>query len=51
MLGGLGGCTALSHGFLNPQGPVAGHERELFITASIVLLFVAGPVLVLSTLR
>ncbi len=50
MLGGLGGCTALSHGFLNPQGPVAGHERELFVTVSIVLLFVAGPVLLLTPL-
>ncbi|WP_380782373.1 cytochrome ubiquinol oxidase subunit II [Sphingomonas sp. R86520] len=46
----LGGCTALSHGFLNAQGPVAGHERHLFITVSIVLLFVAGPVLLLTPL-
>jgi cytochrome o ubiquinol oxidase subunit 2 len=50
LLSCLGGCTALSHGFLNPQGPVAGHERDLFITVSIVLLFVAGPVLVLAPL-
>ena len=47
---GLGGCTALSHGFFNPQGPVAGHERDLFVTVSIVLLFVAGPVLLLTPL-
>lgn len=47
---GLGGCTALSHGFLNPQGPVAGHERDLFVTVSIVLLFVAGPVWLLTPL-
>jgi len=46
----LSGCTALSHGFLNPQGPVAGHERDLFITLSIVLTFVAGPVLLLTPL-
>lgn len=47
---GLGGCTALSLGFFNPQGPVAGHERDLFVTVSIVLLFVAGPVLLLTPL-
>ncbi|RMB54878.1 cytochrome bo3 quinol oxidase subunit 2 [Sphingomonas sp. PP-CE-3A-406] len=50
LLACLGGCTALSHGFLNPQGPVAGHERDLFFTVSIVLLFVAGPVLLLTPL-
>ncbi len=47
---GLGGCGALSHGFLNAQGPVAGHERHLFIVVSIVLVFVAGPVLLLTPL-
>lgn len=46
----LGGCTALGHGFLNAAGPVAGHERQLFITVSIVLVFVAGPVLLLTPL-
>jgi cytochrome o ubiquinol oxidase subunit 2 len=46
----LGGCTALSHGFLNAQGPVASDERRLFITVSIVLLLVVGPVLLLTPL-
>lgn len=46
----LGGCSALEHGFLNAAGPVAADERHLFIIASIVLLFVAGPVLVLTPL-
>ncbi|USR01785.1 MULTISPECIES: ubiquinol oxidase subunit II [Sphingomonas] len=40
----------MSLGFFNPQGPVAGHERDLFVTVSIVLLFVAGPVLLLTPL-
>ena len=46
----LSGCGALDHGFLNAQGPVATHERQLYITVSIVLLFVAGPVLLLVPL-
>lgn len=46
----LGGCGALDHGFLNAQGPVAAHERQLYVTVSIVLLFVAGPVLLLVPL-
>ncbi len=50
ILGGLGGCTALSHGFPNPQGPVAGQKRDLFVTVSIMLLSVVGPVLLLTPL-
>ena len=45
---GLCGCSALSHGFLNAAGPVATDERSLFIVVSIVLLFVAGPVVLLT---
>ena len=44
----LGGCSALRLGFLNAAGPVAGGERHLFIVVSIVLIFVAGPVLLLT---
>ncbi|WP_010216335.1 cytochrome o ubiquinol oxidase [Sphingomonas sp. PAMC 26621] len=46
----LCGCSALEHGFLNAAGPVAADERHLFIIVSIVLLFVAGPVLLLTPL-
>ena len=45
-----GGCGALDHGFLNAQGRVAAYERQLHIIISIVLLFVAGPVLLLVPL-
>lgn len=44
----LGGCGALSHGFLNPAGPVAAGERHLFIVVCCVLVFVVGPVLLLT---
>lgn len=44
----LGGCGALDHGFFNAQGPVAADERHLFLVVSAVLLFVAGPVLLLT---
>jgi cytochrome o ubiquinol oxidase subunit 2 len=44
----LGGCDALRLGFLNAAGPVAGGERHLFIIVSIVMIFVAGPVLLLT---
>jgi cytochrome o ubiquinol oxidase subunit 2 len=44
----LGGCNALRLGFLNAAGPVAGGERHLFIIVSIVLIFVVGPVLLLT---
>jgi len=47
---GLGGCAALHHGFLNAAGPVAGGERHLFFIMAIVLVFVAGPVLILTPL-
>jgi cytochrome o ubiquinol oxidase subunit 2 len=44
----LGGCDALRLGFLNAAGPVAGGERHLFIIVAIVMIFVAGPVLLLT---
>lgn len=43
----LGGCEVIGRGFLNPRGPVAEHERDLFLLVAIILLFVAGPVLIL----
>jgi len=47
---GLGGCTSLRHGFLDAAGPVAGGERHLFLIMAVVLVFVAGPVLILTPL-
>jgi cytochrome o ubiquinol oxidase subunit 2 len=46
----LDGCSALRQGFLNPVGPVAGGERHLFVILGVVLVFVAGPVLILTPL-
>lgn len=46
----LCGCGALQHGFLNAAGPTAAGERHLFIVVCIVLVFVAGPVLILTPL-
>lgn len=46
----LAGCTALSHGFLAAAGPVAEHQRHLFVIVAAVLVFVAGPVLLLVPL-
>ena len=44
----LGGCAALNRGFLNAAGPIAGGECHLFLIIAVVLLFVAGPVLILT---
>lgn len=46
----LGGCSALDHGILNAQGPVAHHERHLLLTVSGILLFVWVPVVILVPL-
>ena len=46
----FGGCSALDHGILNAQGPVAGHERQLLLTVSGILLFVWVPVVILVPL-
>ena len=43
----LAACSALDHGFLNAQGPVASQERAFFYIACGILLFVAVPVLIL----
>ncbi|MBA8914139.1 COX aromatic rich motif-containing protein [Methylorubrum thiocyanatum] len=44
----LGGCGVLDHGFLGAAGPVADETRSLFYTVCVILIFVAGPVLVLT---
>lgn len=44
----LSGCGTLSNGFLNPAGTIALQERQLFTIVCIVLLFVIGPVLLLT---
>jgi cytochrome o ubiquinol oxidase subunit 2 len=44
----LGGCSLGQHGFLHAQGPVAGDTRHLFAIVCVILLFVAGPVLLLT---
>ncbi|WP_298089203.1 cytochrome ubiquinol oxidase subunit II [uncultured Sphingomonas sp.] len=46
----LGGCAALSHGFLNAAGPVADNQRHLFALVAVVLAFIAAPVLLLVPL-
>lgn len=40
----LAGCSPFHHGFLAAAGPVADHERHLFVIVCIVMLFVIGPV-------
>lgn len=43
----IGGCAALQHGVVNHAGPVAAQEWHLYLTLAVVLIFVAGPVLLL----
>ena len=38
----------LDHGFLHAAGPVAEHTRGLFLIVCFILIFVAGPVLLLT---
>lgn len=44
----LGGCGVFHHGFLGAAGPVASETRSLFMLVSFILLFVVGPVLLLT---
>ena len=44
----LAGCAALNHGMLAAGGPVMAQERHLFIIVCVVMLFVIGPVLLLT---
>ena len=46
----LSGCASLSSGFLNPAGEIALQERQLFTVVGVVLIFVVGPVLLLTPL-
>ena len=46
----LGGCSVLDHGFMAAAGPVAGQERHLFVIVCFIMLFVIGPVLLLTPL-
>jgi cytochrome o ubiquinol oxidase subunit 2 len=46
----LTGCSPFHHGFLAAAGPVAEHERHLFLIVCIVMLFVIGPVILLTPL-
>ena len=44
----LAGCSPFHHGFLAAAGPVADHERHLFVIVCVVMFFVVGPVLLLT---
>lgn len=46
----LEGCGVLDRGFLSPAGPIAGAIRDEFLLVCLVMLFVIGPVLVLTPL-
>lgn len=46
----LAGCGVLDRGFLSPAGPVAGGIRDEFFLVCLVMLFVIGPVLILTPL-
>lgn len=50
LLPALAGCGAVSLGPMNAAGPVADAERHLYFILSVVLIFVAGPVLLLTPL-
>ncbi len=46
----LGGCDVFSRGFLKPAGPIASATRSEFVLVCLVMLFVIGPVLLLTPL-
>ncbi len=46
----LGGCSALDRGFLSPAGTIAAETRHEFLIVCLVMLFVIGPVLLLTPL-
>ena len=46
----LSGCDALKLGVMNHAGPIAAGEWHLYVIVGIVLIFVAGPVLLLTPL-
>lgn len=44
----LAGCGVLNHGMLAASGPIMAQERHLFLVVCFVMLFVVGPVLLLT---
>ncbi len=46
----LSGCDALKLGVMNHAGPIAASQWHLYVIVGIVLVFVAGPVLLLTPL-
>ena len=44
----LGGCAALQLGVVNAAGPISAAQWHLYTILAVVLIFVAGPVLVLT---
>ncbi len=46
----LTGCDALRHGVMHHAGPIAASQWQLSVIVGIVLVFVAGPVLLLTPL-
>ena len=46
----LGGCDALKLSVMNHAGPIAASQWRLYVIVGIVLVFVAGPVLLLTPL-
>jgi cytochrome o ubiquinol oxidase subunit II len=44
------GCNSVGLGFLNPAGPVAASERDLFVNVILLMLVVIVPVFVLTPL-
>jgi cytochrome o ubiquinol oxidase subunit II len=46
----VSGCSPVGLGFLNPAGPVAASERDLFVKVILLMLVVIVPVLVLTPL-
>jgi cytochrome o ubiquinol oxidase subunit 2 len=50
LLCGLAGCDAITHGAMNAAGPIARGERQVYLELAVVLIFVAGPVLLLTPL-
>lgn len=46
----LGGCDALNLGVANHAGPIAASQWHLYVIVGAVLVFVAGPVLILTPL-
>ena len=46
----LSGCAALKLGVMNHAGPIAATQWRLYVVVAVVLIFVAGPVLLLTPL-